>query len=433
MNLYKIKEIVKGISNDNLDIPYNDIVIDSRIVKEGDIFICIIGKNLDGHNFINEAIEKKAACIIVSSDIEISIPSIKVDDTLIALENISKYFINKYRPKVIGITGSNGKTTTKELICDILSTKYNVLKNDGNKNNIYGLTTTILNLKPETEILVLEMGMNHEKEISRLSKICNPDIGIITNIGTSHIGLLNGKKNIFKAKLEIKDGMDNGILIVNGDDKYLKKVKGSYKCGINHYNDLIAYNIYSNNDILTFNIFLDKEYQIKFNNPIKYFISDILLAIKTCLMFNIDISAIVEKISEYKMMDKRMNIIKLNNNVLINDCYNSSFESLLGGLQYLKRIYSSKLIILGDILELGKYSKKIHKKIKRYLNCINNKIVLTVGKSTRYINGVHFDNNDDLIKYINNLEIENCYIYVKGSRKMNLESVIEYFIEKRAI
>ena len=435
MTLNELISVINGSCLNEVDLTkkINSIKTDTRKLEENDIFICIKGKKYDGHNFINEAIRRKVSAIVVSEYMEknIDVPLIKVDDTTYSLGLLGNYLTHKYNPKVIGITGSNGKTTTKELIYEILKTKYNILKTEKNENNVIGLTHTLFNLNKNHEVVILELGMNHKGEISNLSKICNPDIALITNIGTSHIGLLNGKKNIFKAKLEIIDGMNDGILIVNGDDKYLKKIKKSYKCGTHQNNDLIAYNIYSNNDITSFNIFIDKEYQVRINNPSIHIVNDILLAIKVGLLFDIDMNTILDAINNFKMPEKRMNIMKLNNCTLINDCYNSSFESVIGGLEYLRKIDGKKLIILADMLELGKYSKKYHKKINKYLRYIDDKIVLTVGNYSKYIYGLHFDNNSDLIKYINSLDLDEYYIYVKGSRRTNLDEVIDFIIKER--
>ena len=308
MDLNKIMDIVNGkclneFKNNNI----NKIVTDTRKLKKNDLFIALKGKNYNGHDYINSI--KKASGIIIDEDIKITtkIPVIKVDSTYKVLYQIGTYFRNKYDIPLIAITGSNGKTTTKELISYILESKYNVLKNSGNKNNIIGVSDTLFKLNKTHEIIVMEMGMNHKGEISELSCMCKPNIGIITNVGTSHIGLLKSRRNIYKAKLEITEGL-SGTLIVNGDDRYSKRIKKSYKCGKNYNNDLIAYNIYCNSEILEFSIYLDKEYRIKFNSPGIHFINDILIAIKTCLMYDIDINTIIDRINEFKMVDSRMNI-----------------------------------------------------------------------------------------------------------------------------
>ena len=162
------------------------------------------------------------------------------------------------------------------------------------------------------------------------------------------------------------------------------------------------------------------------NNPGKHFINDILLAIKVCLNHGIDINTIIDRIGSYKLIDKRMNVIKLKNNVLINDCYNSSFESLKAGINYMEKISDNKIFVIGDMLELGKYSKCIHKKVNKLLKNIKNKEVYTIGEYSKYIKGINFKDVDEFIKYIKNKRINNSYIYVKGSRRINLDKIVEY-------
>ena len=430
MDLNNILSIVHGKCLNNFkNTKINNIITDTRKIKRNDLFIALKGKKYNGHDYIDKI--KKASGIIVEEDvkIDINIPIIKVASTYQALEDIGAHFRNLYNIPLIAITGSNGKTTLKELISYILESKYQVLKNSDSKNNIIGVSDTLFNLNNKHDIIVMEMGMNHFDEIKQLSRLCKPSTAIITNIGSSHIGYLKSKKNIFKAKLEITEGL-TGELLVNGDDKYLKKVKKSYKCGKNHNNDLIAYNIYSNNDLISFSIYVDKEYRITFNNPGVHFINSILLAIKTCLIYDIDINTIIDRINTFKMVDKRMNIQKIKNTTIVDDCYNASYESTKAGLEILSKISNDKIIVLADMLELGKYSKKYHAKLNYILNKIQDKEVLTVGNYTKYINGKHFNNNKELVEYLDNMKFNNKYIYLKGSRGMHLEEVREYIEAK---
>ena len=382
MYLSEIIKVINGKSSLDEDIKIKDIKTDTRKLNKGDIFIALKGKNYDGHEYVDEAIKKGAVACIVEN--KINNKCIVVGDTYQTLFDLGKYIRNKYNIPLIAITGSNGKTTTKELLAHILSSKYNVLKNPDSKNNIIGVSDTLFKLDDSYEIIVMELGTNHLGEISELSRMCNPDVGIITNIGSSHLQYFKKRKNIFKEKLSIKDGMDTNNLVINGDDKYLKKLK-YYKCGLNKNNDLKAYNIKQELDKIRFNIYLDKEYKITFNNPGIHFINDILLAIKVSLDYGVKITKIIKRINSFKMTNKRMNIIKYNNNIIINDCYNASLESIKCGLDYLKFISDKKVIIIGDILELGKHSKKIHKKINKLLRRINNKEVYTVGNYNKYI------------------------------------------------
>ena len=423
MTLNEVIKVICGKTNLNSNELINDIKTDTRIINEGDIFIAIKGKNYDGHDFIDEAIKKGAkACIVEYGNND---KCIYVDSTIESLFLLGNYIRNKYNIPLIAITGSNGKTTTKDLLYHVLSSKYNVLKNDGSKNNIIGVSNTLFKLNDSYDIVVMELGTNHLGEISYLSKMCNPTLGLITNIGSSHLEYFKTRKNIFKEKTTIIDGMYNKKLIVNGDDKYLKKLK-CYKCGIKKNNNLKAYNIESYIDHIEFNIYLDKEYKIVFNNPGEHFVNNILLVIETCLDYNIDINDIISNINSFSLTNMRMNIIRIGSNVIINDCYNSSLESICAGINYLKNINQDKLLIIGDILELGKYSKKIHKKINKKLKKLNNKKILTVGKYSKYITGINFSNVEELINYLENNKINNTYIYIKGSRRMNLDKVVEY-------
>ena len=415
-----IGEIINALGIDSSDNrTFNSIKIDTRKIEKDDIFIAIKGKNYDGNDFLDEALSKGA--IMCISEVEHE-NSIKVENTIDSLFRIGKYIKEKHNIPLIAITGSSGKTTTKEMIAHILSSKYKVLKNEGNNNNIFGVCETLFKLNDSYNMIVMELGSNKIGEISYLSKLCNPDLSIITNIGTSHLEYFKTRKEIFKEKYSIIDGMNIPRLIVNGDSKYLRNLK-KYKCGIKLYNDLFAYNISLYDDYLTFNIFLDKEYLVKLNTPCKHFINDALLAIKVSLDYGIDINTIIDKLNSFNMLEKRFKIEKIKDITIINDCYNSSYESVVGGINYLKRLKGKKLLILGDILELGKYSKLIHKKINLRLKLLCNKDIITIGKYSKYIKGKHYDTS----KEVNNIDISKYkYIYIKGSRRVNLDTIYEY-------
>lgn len=426
MKLKTILKITNGKIINNVDAKekIRKIQIDSRKVKKNDLFIAIVGKNKDGHDYINDAIKAGANAIICEKNINIetNIPIIKVPSTINALGSLA--LANRIKNKnipLIAITGSCGKTTTKELISLILSKKYNVLKNEGSLNNHLGLPMTLLDLNDKYDVAVLEMGMNHENEISYLSNIALPNYGIITNIGSSHIGNLGSKKNILKAKMEITDGISNGILIVNGEDKYLKKVK--YKNIIKVKND--AYDLSYEFSQTTFKLNIDnKEYSIKFNVPGKHLIMDVLLAIKVGLLFNVEVEDIISSIDEYRAVNGRLNIILKDELTIIDDAYNSSFESLMGSLSLLNK-KTHNIVILGDILELGDKSYKIHKKINKKIKKIPIEHLLLIGEYTKVINGIHFDDLDPLLNYLYKILRPDSLILIKGSAKMNLKYIVD--------
>ena len=433
MNINELLTSTKGnlINNINLEEKYNKIKINSKEVQKNDIFIAIIGENHDGHEYIDEAIKKGAKLIITQKQINTNIPYIIVKDTTKTLGDIAKYMVNKYKPKTIAITGSVGKTTTKNILYNILKTKYNVLTNEKNYNNNIGVPLTIFNLNQNHEILLLELGMNHPKEISYLSNMINPNISAITNIGSSHIGYLKTKENILKAKLEILDGMKEKILFVNGDDNQLKNIKETRKSGFNKNNDLIGYDINSNLYTSSFKIkYQNKEYKINTNLP-RHLLNDVLIAIDIALYLKIDIKDIISTLKNYKTENMRMDIIKdNNNNTIINDCYNSSFESLTGILKLLENEKQDKLLIIGDIKELGNKSKEIHESLTLYIDNIKNKEVFLVGNEVKYINidAKYFEDYEEVLKYLKSKKTENKLILIKGSRAMKLENITNYFI-----
>lgn len=439
--LFYIKDskIINETKNDN---NINKIEIDSRKLNKGDLFICLRGDNNNGHDFIKDVINKELTGIIIDQEItkiETNIPIIKVHNTYDCLLKIASIFRNKYNIPLIAITGSVGKTTTKELIYNILSTKYSILKSEKNYNNHIGVPLTLFNLNDKHQMVVLELGMNHLGEISKLSKVCKPNTSIITKIGTSHIGNLGSKDNIFKAKMEILDGMDNGNLILNASDSYLEEVSNIkniniYKCGFNKENDLYAYNIKTYKDKTIFNIkFCNKKYTINFNIPGKHLVTNVLLAIKCGLLYGIDIDTIIKQIGLFKAKDNRMNVININNNIVIDDCYNASLESTLGVLDVIKKYKQNKLIILGDILEIGDFAHTAYKLIDKKLKEIKNKKVLLVGNGIKYLkNYEYFNTPDEANIYLNSIDINNMVILLKASRGMHFEKIIEFIknIEK---
>lgn len=386
----------------NLNTPCINFNKDTRTIKDGDIYIGLKGESFDGSLFWKDALNSGASCVIVqginftNEDLSLFVDKsiILVDDTLESLINIAKFKRNLYNIPVIAITGSVGKTSTKDIIYSVVSQKYKTLKTEGNYNNNIGLPLTILNLRNH-EALVLEMGMNHLNEITLLSNIALPTISVITNIGTAHIGNLGSRENILKAKLEILEGMSKPILVINNDDNLLYNWHNNinntaevHTYGIENVSDIMANNIVLNEDNSTFTcISSDKEFNIQVPVGGKHFIYNALCACSIGKLLNETDEEIQKGIYSFELTKKRMDIQKLDfNNILINDSYNASYESMVASLNYLSSLQQTrKIAVLGDMLELGDFSKELHEKVGAEV--VNNKIDILIcsGENSKYI------------------------------------------------
>ena len=453
-----IKDIL--ISTEGILITGNENLIckefskDTRTIKEGDIYIGIKGENFDGNIFWEKALDNGAMGVIVQ-DIEFDKKDIeryqnkviiKVKDTLQALYKLASYKRDIYDVPVIAITGSVGKTSTKDLVANVVAQKYKVCKTIGNNNNNIGMPFTILNAPNDAEAFVLEMGMNHFGEIHLLSKIAKPNICIITNIGTSHIGNLGSRENILKAKLEILDGAKNPYMVINNDNDLLHKwyqennnmnVK-TY--GINEKSDMQAKDIqlYENNS----------EYKIKINNkeekirvPVggEHFVLNSLCAIAVGELLNIENEDIKKGIETFSLTKNRMEVIELKDKIkIINDAYNSSVESVKASLAYMNNLKSNRRIaVLGDILETGEFAEKLHRKIGEAV-CENNvDILICSGKNAKYIiesarengfdetNMYYFEDKEEIVDLIKQIIQTEDVVLFKASNGMRFFDIVE--------
>lgn len=446
MNLHDILKISNGeiINGNILEQKIGNIQIDSRKVEINDIFICIKGKNDDGHNYIKE-IENKCSCIIVSKDVIVTsdVLVIKVDDTISFMGTLSNYIRLKYiNIPLIAITGSVGKTTTKELLYHVLNEKYKILYTKKNYNNNIGVPMTIFNLNENYNLIILEMGMNHLNEITLLSKIAKPTIAVITNIGTAHIGNLGSRENILKAKLEIIDGLkENGTLIINNDNDMLHnnldKINVNIKTiGINNKSNYMATDIV---DEIFSSKFKIKDTDFEVNAPGEAFIYNSLVAYAVGKELNISDENIKKGIETFKLPSNRLEkIINKTGTTIINDTYNCSYDSLINSIDMIsKSNYKRKLLMIGDILELGDYSEDIHRKIGSYI--LNKDIdgVILVGNEVKFIkdelikNNFNkdiniFNNESDSHEFLKNYLKKDDIILLKGSNGMKLFNTAEY-------
>ncbi len=429
---------------------------DTRTIKEGDCYIGIKGENFDGNIFWEKALESGASTVIVQN-VEIEDEKlkkwtdkniIKVEDTLEALYSIARYKRSLYDIPVIAITGSVGKTSTKDIVANVISKKYKTLKTEGNNNNNIGLPFTILRLQDE-EVAVLEMGMNHFGEISLLSSIANPTICIITNIGTSHIGNLGSRENILKAKLEILEGNKKKAVIVNNDNdllhKWQKENKENYNIktyGIKEQSDIMAKDIKLEENKSTFTCKINN-LEEKINVPVggEHFILNALCAITVGEVLKIEEDKIKEGIENFELTKKRMDIVELKNGIkIINDAYNASLESMTASLKVLSEFKERKIAVLGDMFELGDFSEELHRKVGKEV--VKNKIdiLIACGENAKYIaevekekmdkeNIYYLENKEEIEPLLEKIVKNNDVILFKASNGMGFYKIAERLVK----
>jgi len=461
MNL-KIKDILK-CTNGKLIIgdtekECKNYSKDTRTIKKGDTYIGIKGEKFDGSSFWKEALNNGAETVIINNikldEIEEYKKQnkniIQVEDTIKAIGEMAnlkmKILKEKYNIKVVGVTGSVGKTSTKDIIANVLSKKYKVLKTEGNNNNHIGLPFTILRLQDE-ELAVIEMGMNHLGEISYLTKIAKPDIAVITNIGTSHIGNLGSRENILKAKLEILEGMDKKKIVINNDNDLLnnwylenKNNIEIHTFGIKNESEFNAKNIKLKENSSEF-ICENKNEKINIEVPVggEHFILNALCGLTVGKLLNLNNEEIKNGIKDFKLTAKRMEINHLKNNItIINDSYNASYESMKASISNLKNMNGErKIAVLGDMFELGDFSEKLHKEVgtEIYKNKID-KLYL-IGNYSKFIgeeaekegfkkeNIFYFENKDELFNNLKNNLKSGDVILIKASNGMKLFEIAE--------
>ena len=373
-----------------------------------------------------------------------------VENTIKALQDLATYKRNLYNIPVVAVTGSVGKTSTKDIIASVLSKKYKVLKTEGNYNNHIGLPLTLLKLNDHTAVVV-EMGMNHFGEISLLTNIAKPTIAAITNIGTSHIGNLGSRENILKAKLEILEGLqENGIIIVNNDNDLLYNWVQTVDnitpvtFGIENKSDFNAKNILEKENETKYEINInDCEYNVAVPVIGKHFVYNSLCAIAVGMTLNMIPDEIISGIANFELTQKRMDFKNIKNNVtVLADYYNASYDSVKSALEVVKNYNTKrKIAVLGDMLELGKFSKELHEKVGEEVFNNNIDILITVGnlakdiakkareKGTKII--YECNNNKEAINTLNEIVKEGDLILLKASNGMKFGEIMQALENKR--
>ena len=438
MKVRDILKVTKGkLVIGNLEEECDNFCTDTRKIQKDDIYVGIKGEKFDGNEYYEEALEKGAKVAIISGiDVKNSLKFIDktiilVEDSLIAFGQIAAYKRSLYNIPVIQVTGSVGKTSTRDIIANVVRMQYKTLQTEGNLNNSIGLPTTILKLKDE-EALVVESGMNHFGEIRYLGKIAKPTIAVITNVGTAHIGLLGSRENILKAKLEILENLKpDGYVVINNDNDLLHKWKEEdnkykkYTFGIENDSDVMAYDINIYNDYSTYKVKINEvEYNVTVPVSGKHFVYNSLCAIAIGNLLNISPEKIIEGIRGFELTKRRMEVDKIKDNItIINDSYNASYDSMVAAIDYLKEIKGKrKIAILGDMFELGGFAEELHRKVGEYVAKKDIDLLVTVGENSKFIAKQAIDdgmNADKIIEFKTNKDAIN---YLKSN--MNSDDVI---------
>lgn len=448
LTLYEVVEAVGGSFGYPASQIVSSVCTDTRKITKGCVFVALKGLNFDGHTFVQKAMELGAVAAITEKNIE-GAKCIIVDNTAKALLDIAGYYRERFSPILVGITGSVGKTTTKEMVSLVIGSKFKTLKTTGNLNNEIGLPLTLLQLDSTYQAAVIEMGMSHFGEISRLSLTAKPTCGVITNIGFSHIENLLTQGGILKAKLEILDGMSpNAPLVLNGDDKLLLEGGKKLDRDIIYYGtqnkevEVFGSDVKIKDGATYFNInYFGKSIPAHLNCIGIHNVMNALAAFCVGTTLNIEPEQMVNAIAEFVPDSMRQSINKMGNQLVITDCYNASPDSMKASLATLSELEPQgngrRIAVLGDMLELGTMSEVLHKKVGEYVKNSKTNSVICYGKYAKFISeasglkeSYYFSEKQKATEFIKNYLKDDDVVLFKASRGMKFEEFISELYKK---
>ncbi|SDJ03618.1 UDP-N-acetylmuramoyl-tripeptide--D-alanyl-D-alanine ligase [Salimicrobium halophilum] len=421
-------------------IHIESVMTDTRVPGRKSLFIPIVGENFDAHSFLDKAIEQGAVAALWQKDIDLpayvptDFPVFFVEDTLTAMQRLANEYIRRVEPTVVAITGSNGKTTTKDMAASVLRKKFRTHYTKGNLNNHIGVPLTVFAMPENTEVLVLEMGMNRAGEIEVLSELARPHYGIVTNIGESHIEHLGSRENIATAKLEITAGFrESSLLIYDGDEKLLAGTKG-ITCGFSDYVDRKAENILLHDEGSRFQV-EGSTYDLPLVG--KHNVKNAVYVLTLAEKLGMNPEEVQSGFGELTMTGMRLEkVLGLQGSHVFNDTYNASPTSMKAVIDFLKQYQakSHKILVLGDMFELGYHSRELHASVAESVTP-DIDAVLSIGEDSRAITEevarrfssvltAHYKEKQELIEKLKSLLQEDSVVLVKASRGMKLEEVV---------
>lgn len=430
---------------------YEDVVFDgagndTRSLQPGQLFIALQGVR-DGHDYIPAAIAKGAAAVLCSRKVG-DYPAILVKDPRTALGDIAREALKRIGAKVVAVTGSVGKSTTKEMIAAVLSGTFRVSKTPANHNNDIGMPMAVLDMPEDTEVAVLEMGMNHFREIAYLSCIAHPDVAVIINVGTAHIEFLGTQQGIRQAKLEILEGMTpQGMLLLNGDDTMLRCLDVTPKQRITYFGasegcDVRALDVSQKGGVLRFTVEAGRlTFPVEMKLEGEHYVADALAAVTVGLKLGVHPDKIRQQLDAFQNMSGRQEIFEAKGCTIINDCYNAGPESMAAALNVLGNRPGRHIAVLGDMLELGDCAQAEHYKIGRIAAEKADMVFAFGPHAGRVLDGTitggmpenmgrAFDSREDLITALRRAVKPGDVILFKGSHGMHLEKVLEAFLKE---
>ncbi|ELC8386108.1 UDP-N-acetylmuramoyl-tripeptide--D-alanyl-D-alanine ligase [Clostridium perfringens] len=450
LNLQEIVKATKGALLKEADVKeIKAVSTDTRKIEEGTMFIALKGENFNGNNYVLDAFNKGAKIAIVDevkcdlNELKEDVALIKVQNTRRALMDLAKFYREKLGLKVVGITGSAGKTSTKDLVAAVLSYKYKVFKTKGNFNNEIGLPLMILELDSTYDVAILEMGMRGLGQIKELAEIASPDLGIITNIGISHIEILKTRENILKAKMEIATFFDkNNTLVVCGNDDFLGALpEAEYKIvktGVGENFKIGAKNIALEELSSKFTVYDgEKEEEFSLDMPGEHNISNLMLGIAIAKELGVSFEEMKRGLKNIEATSMRLELIKKDGFSILNDCYNSSPVAVKSAIDVMKNIEGKRrMAVLGTMRELGHKSEEAHEEIGKYAKENGIEKVLCFGDFSENIKEGYgegctvYENKEELIKDLLNIICDGDIILVKASRSLKFEEITKALLEK---
>ncbi len=453
--MLKVSEVIKATNSVFEDYDFTGITTDSRTVKAGELFVALKGDNFDGHDYCAKAVAQGAAGVVVSrqvKDLPVGTSIFMVNDTLLAYQQLAHaYRMKQKKLKVFAVTGSNGKTSTKDLLAACLAAKYSVVKTQGNFNNEIGLPKTLFSITEDTDIAVVEMGMRGLGQIAELCSIAEPDSGLITNVGETHMELLGSMENIGRAKSEIVINLPyDGFAVLNGDNKYVLGAAAKTSAKIVYFG--LGENCdYRGSDIVTTGAgttfvctekATNKTVKVRLQLIGEHNVYNALSAIAGAACYGVSMEESAKALAVARLTGSRQEIIYIGDLTFINDAYNASPASMEAALKTLVEAKKAAkgngrtIAVLADMLELGTISEEAHRRVGRWTVEHNIDFVLTYGTESAYIseeavklgaNASHYSNRQEAADELRKLAAAGDIILLKGSRAMQVDKMLEIF------